>query len=329
MNNSLSKIIKIETSLSFKDRLGACKVRLGFGRMSYSVLPGLYGIGNPDENSLIFVSSNYKLTFDKLRKELTGLNCFLLILDTEGINVWCAANKKTFGTSELINRIEQTRLVEVVKGRSLILPQLGAPGIDSNEVTKQTGFAVDFGPIRAKDIKKYLENDCHATKEMRTVNFNFLDRLVLTPVELMSALKTALFILGLVFVLNLFIPRTFDLTDFIIFLTTIITGTVIVPSLLPVIPSKFFAVKGWLVGLIITSLLLYHFGYFEKQILLSVGYLFSMPAIAAYLALTFTGSTTFTSQSSVTKEVKLLLPFMIAFLGIGVILLLINAFIGG
>jgi len=66
-------------------------------RMSYAISPGLYAVGNPTKESDVFVSANYKLSFDVLRRELKGFNAWILVLDTKGINVWCAAGKGTFG----------------------------------------------------------------------------------------------------------------------------------------------------------------------------------------------------------------------------------------
>jgi hypothetical protein len=103
--------VKIASShTTFKDTLGAWKVRWGIGRMNYKVEPGVYSIGTPDDTSPVLVSANYKLTFDKLRGKLSGLDCWLLILDTKGINVWCAAGEGTFGTDELVARIESSGL---------------------------------------------------------------------------------------------------------------------------------------------------------------------------------------------------------------------------
>lgn len=48
---------------------------------------------------------------------------YILVLDTKGINVWCAAGGGYFSTDELVNRIETTHLPEVVKHYVLILPQ--------------------------------------------------------------------------------------------------------------------------------------------------------------------------------------------------------------
>jgi CO dehydrogenase/acetyl-CoA synthase gamma subunit (corrinoid Fe-S protein) len=70
------------------------------------------------------------------------------VLDTQGINVWCAAGKGTFGTDELVHRIEATQLHDVVRHRVLILPQLGAPGVAAHDVKKRSGFTIEYGPVR-------------------------------------------------------------------------------------------------------------------------------------------------------------------------------------
>ncbi|MCP4566261.1 MAG: acetyl-CoA synthase subunit gamma, partial [FCB group bacterium] len=125
----VSEINVVKTKLEFSDRLGGCKVRWGMGRMSYIISPGLYAVGSPSDKSPVFVTANFKLSFDHLRSELTGINGWILVLDTKGINVWCAAGKGTFGTDELVHRIRETQLEKVISHRRLILPQLGAPGV--------------------------------------------------------------------------------------------------------------------------------------------------------------------------------------------------------
>ena len=323
-----SEIIKTTSTLTFKDRLGAYKVRWGFGRMTYSIYPGLYSIGNPNVDSPVLVTANYKLTFDQLRQELSDFDAYILVLNTDAINVWCAAGKGTFGTKELINRIYRTNLKDVISHRQLILPQLGAPGVDSSLVTKKTEFNISYGPAYAKDIKKYFLNDCKATKEMRKTKFNAFDRLVLTSVELMSTLRISLYILGVIFILNLFVSRKFALEDFTLLMSAILSGTVIAPVLLPIIPGRAFSFKGWLVGVLVTLALLYYFDMLNNLIL-PAGYLLAMPAISSYLMMNFTGSTTFTSPSGVLKEMKIALPFIIGSLVLGIVLLLVSSIIGG
>ena len=316
----------VSTNLCFKDILGAWKVRWGIGRMNYKINPGLYAVGKPDHSSPVLVSANYKLTFDSLRKELSGLNCWILILDTKGINVWCAAGKGTFGTDEIVNRISITGLSEIVSHRKLILPQLGAPGVSAHEVTKQTGFSVVYGPVRAKDIKTFNDSGFKATEEMRTVKFTFWDRLVLTPVELVSAAKSSLMVFGILFLLNLFVARPFGLADFIAYTGAVITGTVITPLLLPVIPGRAFAWKGWLLGLLWVLGFIWYSGCFiPGSLLLAIGYLLVLPSLSAYLSMNFTGSSTYTSFSGVIKEMKIAVPLMAISSVVGLVLLLVNS----
>lgn len=316
----------VSTNLHFKDMLGAWKVRWGIGRMNYKINPGLYAIGKPDHTSPVLVSANYKLTFDVLRKELSGLDCWILILDTKGINVWCAAGKGTFGTHELVGRVSKTGLSEIVSHRKLVLPQLGAPGVSAHEVAKRTGFSVVYGPVRAKDIKAFLDSGFKATKEMRTVKFTVWDRLVLTPVELVAAAKSSLMVFGVMFLLNLFAARPFGLEDFIAYTGAVITGIIITPLLLPVIPGRAFSWKGWLLGLLWTLGFIWYSGWFvSESLLLATGYLLVLPALSAYLAMNFTGSSTYTSFSGVIKEMKIAVPLIAFSSASGLVLLLINS----
>ena len=322
-------ITNVSTSLTSGDILGAWKARWGMGRMSYRVKPGLYSVGNPNSDSPVLVSANYKLTFDILRKNLTGLDCWLLILDTKGVNVWCAAGKGTFGTDELVNRIEVVGLADVVNHRKLILPQLGAPGINSHEVVKRTGFAVTFGPVRADDIQAYIADGYKATKEMRRVNFTFTDRLALTPMELVPAVKMSLPILGGVLLTNQIAKRPFGKSDITAYAGAILTGSVITPMLLPHIPGKAFALKGWITGLIGTVGILSAANGFKKgNRAMSAGQLLLFPAFSSFLAMNFTGSSTYTSPSGVKKEMKNALPFIVGAGAVGAALMLGSHFFG-
>ena len=317
------------TSLAVKDILGAWKVRWGIGRMNYRVDPGLYKLNNPDRNSPVLVSANYKLTFDELRKNLADLDCWLLILDTRGVNVWCASGEGTFCAGELIKRIEESALAGQVAHRKLILPQLGASGVCSHEVTRRTGFSVVFGPVRAGDIKAFVSAGLKATKEMRTVRFTFYDRLVLTPMEIVGAVKITLPVFGVLFIVNLFAKRQFGIPDVAVYLGAILTGAFLVPLLLPFIPGRAFSFKGWLLGLIWTASAFFPLGWYAPGFrLLVVGYGLLLPALSAFLAMNFTGASTYTSPSGVLREMKIALPFIIVSVILGAVFILIKSFIG-
>ena len=66
--------------------------------MRFAVDPGLYALRNPGEQAPVLVTANYKMSFDRLRQALPGRDAWILVLDTNGINVWCAAGKGTFAT---------------------------------------------------------------------------------------------------------------------------------------------------------------------------------------------------------------------------------------
>ncbi len=299
------------------DYLGMIKSRSTAFRMDYSVPPGIYALGCPDENSDIFVSANYKLSFDVLRKDLDDINAWILVIDTKGINVWCAAGRGTFGTDELTGRIKQHKIENLVNHRRIIVPQLGAPGVDADAVQKETGFRVSYGPVRACDIKAYMAAGYKATKEMREVKFGLLDRLILTPIELNPAFK-ALPLLALAILLISGIQPSGILYKSILadglpmlfmFILSIISGAFLTPVLLPFIPFRSFAVKGWIVGTIITGLCLMFIPYFRPANIFYAAFsLLVFPAFSSYLALQFTGATTFTSISGVKKEIRYSMP---------------------
>ncbi len=140
------------STITLANRWDHFLARWGVNRSGHRVEPGLYALGNPTTDSLVFVTANYTLSFDALRSALTGIDGHILVLDTQGINVWCAAGKGTFGTDELVRRTEATVLHDVVRHRVLILPQLGAAGVAAHKVAERTGLQVEYGPVRAADL---------------------------------------------------------------------------------------------------------------------------------------------------------------------------------
>ena len=113
MDTPAGFVPRVRTRLSFRDRAGTVSTRIGIGRYNYKVVPGLYGVGNPGADSPVLVTANYKLTFDALRKELGGIDAWILVADTRGINVWCAAGKGLFSTDEVVRRVKASRLTDV------------------------------------------------------------------------------------------------------------------------------------------------------------------------------------------------------------------------
>jgi hypothetical protein len=254
-----------------------------------------------------------------------------LVLETFGINVWCAAGKRTFGTSELVNRIHKVELERVVNHRRIILPQLGAPGVAPHEVKKATGFRIRYGPVRAGDLPQYLDNGQKATEEIRRIRFSLWDRLVLTPVELVTAWKASLVALFLIFLLSGWggdglsfagaLSRGF--TPGLTYLGALLMGAVVTPALLPWIPGRAFSLKGAQVGLLWALLLSLTLASNWSGASL-VGLFFIAPALTAYFAMNFTGCSTFTSLSGVEKEMRIAVPVIILSIVSGGVVLLVG-----
>jgi hypothetical protein len=266
------------------------------------------------------------LSFDALRSSIKGINAFILVLDTKGINVWCAAGKGSFGTDELVNRIKETRLKEVVKHKTLILPQLGAPGISAHEVRKRSGFVVEYGPVRASDLPEYLKTHT-ATADMRKVHFNLGDRLTLIPVELVHLLLPLVVVGWLIFWL-------FSLFYALMVISAILAGVVLFPALLPWIPGRDFCVKGFVLGsAAVFPFILLHILLTPAQlswgieIIKLLAFTLTLPPVVAFIALNFTGATTFTSRTSVRREIFTYIPIMGWSFGLGLALLVLSTII--
>ena len=286
-------------------------------RMGHRVEPDLYRLGNPTAESPVFASANYTLSFDALRSALAGFDSYILVLDTKGINVWCAAGKGTFGTDELVNRIETAGLAGIVTHRKIIVPQLGAPGVSAHDVQRRSGFKVEYGPVRARDLPEYLRSG-KATPEMRRVEFPVRDRIVLAPIELVHvALPTIIVATVLWFFAG-------PVAAFAA-ISAVIAGTVLFPALLPFIPTKDFSTKGLLLGGVVAIPFAVTFASTTAlsdgaKIIATITPLLIIPAVTAYLALNFTGSTTFTSRTGVRKEIFRYVPVM-AFMAVSGIIL--------
>lgn len=322
---------RISTKNGIGDILGAIMVRWGINRNNYMVTPGLYAVGFPDNSSDVFVTANYKLSFDTLRKNLSGINGWILVLDTKGINVWCAAGKGTFGTKELGTRINSVSLDKIVSHKRIILPQLSATGVAAHKVKEETGFNVHYGPVRAADIRKFVDAGYRADNEMRKVKFGLWERVKLIPVEIVYGKYYLLGALVLVSLLSCIGLNDISLhglwnrvnPSVMNLLLTYFSGVVITPVFLPYLPGRSFSLKGLTSGVLI-SVILFFMKMTGNSIFEMISWFLIISAVSSFLAMNFTGSSTFTSLSGVKKEMKVAIPLQIALSAAGIILLVIS-----
>jgi NAD-dependent dihydropyrimidine dehydrogenase PreA subunit len=168
-------------------RLFPCPVRIGLSR-----------VGKPDRNSPVLVTCNFYLTVRRLIAGLKGLNIWLLIAESKGVNVWCAAGAEEFNTHAVVSVLKTSGIEDLVDHRNVILPPLGAPGIQAKAVMKETGWSIKWGPVRVSDIPAYLENNQRKSAEMMRVTYGWRERLdtsagPLFPFFLLGALGVLIF----------------------------------------------------------------------------------------------------------------------------------------
>jgi acetyl-CoA decarbonylase/synthase complex subunit gamma len=246
---------------------------------------------------------------------LDQIDAWIMVLDTKGINVWCAAGKGTFGTEEIIERVRAVGLEKIVSHRRLILPQLAGPGVSAHKVKSTCGFSVVYGPIRAEDLPEFLAAGNKATAQMRKVRFKLADRVVLIPMELRMSAKYLLFVAFAMFLLAGLSANGYSLNSdmvvakqsLLILVGGYLVGAAVPVLLLPWLPGRAFSVKGlWVglaAGLAIVGYSLNNPGVFASRLGVA-GWFFMLVAMASFLMMNFTGASTYTSLSGVRREVR-------------------------
>ena len=324
LETPLGPLPRLSTTWQQSDRLGAWKARWGFGRQNYKIPAGLYALGSPGPESEVIVTANYKFTVDIVRRTLAQKDFWFLVLDTRGINVWCAAGKGTFGTAEIIKRVKEANLEKLLNHKRLIVPQLGAPGVAAHLVQKECGFKIFYGPVRIDDLLKYLEKGKKADPDMRRVHFDLRDRVVLIPVELVMMKNNIALVFMAFWLHNIFFPPL-GIDGPGLFLLASMAGLALTPIFLPWLPGKAFYLKGGFCGAILFLLLLITGAVGFTGIFSALGWLLIFTAVAAFFGMNYTGASTYTSLSGVEKEMKTALPVMAGGFATG----LLFTFIGG
>ena len=164
--------------------------------------PGVYKSGNPDKNAPIIVTANYLYTYIKVMRNLEDVDAWVLVVDSNGINVWCAARGDDFGNSQLIDAVKATGIHQYTSSRVLILPQLAAGGVskpDLPENTKEFPFRIKYGPVWSNDLKEYLKSEPKKKPErMKRAKFTLSHRI-------RAGITHTTFLLRKVFLIPLFI----------------------------------------------------------------------------------------------------------------------------
>ena len=172
--------IRVLHSWTAEEQWSRIRCRLGRFGARTRVPPGLYALGAPAEGSPVIATGSYRLAFDLLRRDLAGVSCWILVLDTRGLDVGSAVAAGRFGTDELVTRLASSRLAQVVGHRRIILPGLAAGAVDGGQVARSTGFQVLTGPVRSSDLPGFLAGGSAPAGH----GFTVADGAALAPAEL-------------------------------------------------------------------------------------------------------------------------------------------------
>jgi acetyl-CoA decarbonylase/synthase complex subunit gamma len=224
-----------------------------------------------------------------------------------------------------------TSLEKVVIHRRIILPQLSATGVAAHLVKASSGFTVIYGPVRATDIQPFIQAGYKAIKEMRRVNFDWYDRLRLIPNDIIYNLRYLLSMLIVISVLSGINTNGYSIQQAlrnIIPIAKIIAagyfaGIVITPLFLPYIPTRNFSFKGLIIGAIVSVLLFLNHS-LDGSLIANLAEIFFISSFSSFLAMNFTGASTYTSLAGVKKEMKIGVPVQVLFAALAVILLILE-----
>jgi acetyl-CoA decarbonylase/synthase complex subunit gamma len=246
------------------------------------------------------------------------------------VNVWCSAGKGTFCAEEIAKQVKASGLEKIVTHRNLILPQLSAPGVAANKLRELSGFRGIFGPVEARDVKKFIANGMKTEKYMREVQFGLLRRIETSWLEISTAFVPAVIASAALFAVSGWSNKGFSFEKaagtggiYILgILFALFAGTIIFSAVLPYIRSRYFSAKGAMLGalsaVILLALASAKAG--SVNVLAVIALVSGAASISSFLALNYTGSTTFTSISGAKQEVKFSMPLIIAGLAISSIM---------
>ena len=143
---------------------------------------GLERIGVPDRSSPVLLTGNFTLTVRRLRDALDGLDAWLLVANSDGINVWCAAGGGHLTHHDVISVLRTSGIAEEVDHRDLMLPQLAAVGVERGPIEAATGWRVQWGPARLEDLPAVLSRGGAVHGHERRIGFPLWERLEMASI---------------------------------------------------------------------------------------------------------------------------------------------------
>jgi len=296
--------------------------------------PGIYRSGNPTKNSPIIVTSNYDFTYIKVMRNLRHIDTWVLCVDSNGINVWCAARGNDFGNEQILEAVEATGIKNFTDQKTLILPQLSAGGVSIPQLPKKSEkfpFKIKFGPVWSKHLPQYLEEKPNKKPDyMKLAKFSLSHRMRAWVTHTTFLLRKIFLlpIIGFLAIFVLSLPWINKLNWVAELISWIIISNALIAILFPLSSfTRSFIKKGMVFGFI-TSIVLGGISWLLHGslifILLNVILFFW---IAFFSTMSFSGYTMATSPREIQEEYSSFKKINKFLLIIGIILSIIGIII--
>ncbi|MCK5129148.1 MAG: acetyl-CoA decarbonylase/synthase complex subunit gamma [Clostridiales bacterium] len=120
--------------------------------------PKVYAIGEPDRNSMVFVTTNFSLTYFIVSGEIenSGISAWLVVPECEGFSVLTAWSAGKFSGSHIAKFIKEVDLETMVDTRTISIP--GYVAQISGELEEALpGWKVSVAPQEAADLESYIK----------------------------------------------------------------------------------------------------------------------------------------------------------------------------
>ncbi len=293
--------------LAWRDYLKAGICWADAFKWTYAVEPGLYYTGaSYDPDAPLLVTSNYHLTVFLVVRRIRAFKARLLVVNTDGINVWCAAGKGQFSKAQIHEQLARyDREVLTQSDRlTLVLPKLCFSGVDRQALKKEKIRPV-VGPIYAKDLPAYLSKPGLKNCNDDRVVFGLRSRLFTWLPGFLQALRYSLVLALTLWALDPLFGIAVPVLPIVTLMAVLATAY---PIVFPWLPGKRFAVKGlWLAAAIVAGLgVLGALGRISPMGMVTAT-LFTF-ATALFFAQLYTGNSAVSNYTRVRQEIARFLP---------------------
>lgn len=224
---------KVATTLGWRDYVANVACELSLYSTFFRVEPGLYRVGRAGPTAPLFVTANFTLTFNLVRRALAGLDAYVLVIDTRGINVWCAAGAGKFDAREVALAHRAFRAAEVPHRGPAVLPKLAATGVSRPELEDVYGVAAAYGPVYIRDVPAYVAAGYRKTPAMSRVDWGLAKRMEVT--WFFALMNAAVAALPLAVFHRLYSPLA---------VAAVAAISVLLGALYPWLPTRLYSIKG-------------------------------------------------------------------------------------